>query len=309
MKNGHKQSRRDFISKVTIASAAGAALTTGIIACNNEEDKLSMKPVAINSGKSKAELKKYEKSNFSTGNGYHVGVVCLNQNMPFIPGDVQCASTFDFPIIYKVALEGTSAKILDADPGMGNWLKETAIGLEKRGVKALTGDSGYMLPYQKNIAKAINIPIALSSLVQIPFVGSMFDQNKTVAIVCAASPPLDVKTLENFGVGINNNLVVYGMQDDPAVVEIMFRAVNIASHGTVGDADAAPAPFDADRLAESFYQMGVFLKKKYPNLGGVILECSDFPPYAAAMQAGIDGLPVFDFIGIINLLESGTRDY
>ncbi|WP_337095867.1 hypothetical protein [Limosilactobacillus fermentum] len=32
------------------------------------------------------------------------------------------------------------------------------------------------------------------------------------------------------------------------------------------------------------------------------MECSDLPPYAAAIQAGV-GLPVFDFITLINWLH------
>ena len=312
MKKDQQESRREFFkygALGVVSAGVGGSLLTG---CGSSENGSG-----IGFGGALEQTQKdnsaigptYKKNKFNSGPGYKMGVVCLNQNMPFIPGDVQCASTFDFPVIYKVAEEGTSAKILAADLGMGKWLGDVAIELEKKGVKGLTGDSGYMVPYQKDIARSVDIPVALSSLIQIPFVGSMFAKNKTVAVVCAAAPPLSVDTLNEFGVGISNELVVHGMQNDEAVVEIMFRAVAIAGHGTAGDTSGEASPFDAERLAESFYSMGKFLKKEYPNLGGVILECSDFPPYAAAMQAGVGGLPVFDFIGIINMLEEGTRGY
>ena len=305
MEQNKTKGRRAFVK-----STAAGAFATGVgatLLSNCNTNRMESQPE--NSSKiSKALNTVFKKTKFNSGPGYAIGVVCLNQNMPFIPGDVQCTSTFDFPVIYKVALEGTSAKILAGDPGMGKWLNDVAVELEKRGVKGLTGDSGYMVPYQKDIARSVDIPVALSSLIQLPFVGSMFAKNKTVAVVCAAAPPLSVDTLNEFGIGISNELVVHGMQDDQAVVEIMFRAVSIAGHGSVGDRSGEASPFDADRLAESFYSMGQMLRTQYPNLGGVILECSDFPPYAAAIQAGLGGIPVFDFIGLINLLEAGTKD-
>lgn len=248
----------------------------------------------------------YRRKKNGSNAGHAVGVVCLNQNMPFIPGDVQCATTFDFPVVYKVAEEGTSAGILEGVPEMAGWLTEAAIDLESQGVRCVSGDSGYMVPYQKGIANAVDVPVGLSSLIQVPLIGSMFAKEQTVAIVCAASPPLDEASLAELGITIPNNLVVEGMQGDDAVVEIMFAAVNIADHGEAGDTSAGPAPFDVERLSESFYKMGRKLAEEHPNLGAILLECSDFPPYAKAIQTGAGGVPVFDFIKLINLLESGT---
>ena len=238
--------------------------------------------------------------------GIAVGVICLNQNMPFIPGDVQAATSFEFPIKYRVSMDGTSARILAGDERLEGWLSEVAIALEQDGVRAISGDSGYMVTYQRAIANAVDVPVALSSLIQVPLVGSMLDAGRSVAVVCAASPPLDAKFLESSGITISNPLVVEGMQGDEAVVEIMFKAVNIADHGEVGNSDSGPAPFDADRLADSFFQMGQKLVEENSDLGAIILECSDFPPYASAIQAGAGGVPVFDYITLIKLLESGT---
>lgn len=248
----------------------------------------------------------YQRNRVKHTHGYAVGVVCLNQNMPFIPGDVQAATTFEFPVIYKVAEKGTSAGILEGEAELEGWLTEVALDLESEGVHCITGDSGYMVPYQKGIAGAVDVPVGLSSLIETSLIASMLDTSQTIAIVCAASPPLDEEFLAKIGIAIPNPLVVQGMQDDAAVVEIMFAAVNIAEHGEAGDATGGPAPFDADRLAESFFQVGRKLAEENPNLGAILLECSDFPPYAKAVQTGAGGIPVFDFITLINLLESGT---
>jgi len=43
------------------------------------------------------------------------------------------------------------------------------------------------------------------------------------------------------------------------------------------------------------------LLKKDGDIGAILLECSDMPPYAAAIQAETQ-LPVFDFITLIRWL-------
>jgi len=39
--------------------------------------------------------------------------------------------------------------------------------------------------------------------------------------------------------------------------------------------------------------------KPNPDIGAILLECSDMPPYSADVQRAVN-LPVFDFITMIN---------
>ncbi|CEH05987.1 Putative uncharacterized protein [Propionibacterium freudenreichii] len=42
-----------------------------------------------------------------------------------------------------------------------------------------------------------------------------------------------------------------------------------------------------------------------PEVGVILLECSDMPPYAAAIQAAV-GVPVFDFTTLIRWLNGAV---
>ena len=44
---------------------------------------------------------------------------------------------------------------------------------------------------------------------------------------------------------------------------------------------------------------------KHPEIGAILLECSDLPPYACALQQAT-GLAVFDFITLINWVHSAV---
>ncbi|MCT3440715.1 aspartate/glutamate racemase family protein, partial [Limosilactobacillus fermentum] len=59
---------------------------------------------------------------------------------------------------------------------------------------------------------------------------------------------------------------------------------------------------DNGALKRALVQKAVAAVKQDPSIGALLLECSDLPPYATAIQAGV-GLPVFDFITLINWLH------
>ncbi len=45
------------------------------------------------------------------------------------------------------------------------------------------------------------------------------------------------------------------------------------------------------------------MTRENPEVAAIVLECSDLPPYAAAVHART-GLPVFDFITMIRYVHS-----
>lgn len=44
----------------------------------------------------------------------------------------------------------------------------------------------------------------------------------------------------------------------------------------------------------------------HPDMGAVVLECSLLPPYPRAVQEAT-GLPVFDYITMIDYFQAGTQ--
>ena len=58
-------------------------------------------------------------------------------------------------------------------------------------------------------------------------------------------------------------------------------------------------------LTEDLEKTAHDLVEQHPEIGAILLECSDLPPYAYAIQAAT-GLPVFDFITLIKWAHSAV---
>ena len=55
-------------------------------------------------------------------------------------------------------------------------------------------------------------------------------------------------------------------------------------------------------LSKDLSELASAAVSEHPEIGAILLECSDLPPYACDIQRAT-GLPVFDFISLINWVE------
>ena len=62
---------------------------------------------------------------------------------------------------------------------------------------------------------------------------------------------------------------------------------------------------DVEAVEHEVVEAALQVQEEHPDVGALLLECSDLPPYSAAVQAAT-GLPVFDWIGFINYVHQGV---
>ena len=58
--------------------------------------------------------------------------------------------------------------------------------------------------------------------------------------------------------------------------------------------------------AQDVVEAGKGLVARHPDIGAIVLECTNMPPYAAALQEAI-GLPVYDIYSMITWFHAGLR--
>jgi len=223
--------------------------------------------------------------------GEAIGIILIENFAPFIPGDVANASTYSFPVRFQ-RIKGLTGKNLVwyKDTTMLNSVIEAGKELVKEGVRAVTGDCGYLALYQKEVANQLGVPVFLSSLLQVPFIFSMLSDGKKVGIICANSETLDASLLEKVGVDSSIPLYIKGMQNQENYLKAFLEEVGV---------------LDSDKIEKEVVSLAEEMIQEEPKVGAILLESSVYPPYGAAVQEAVN-LPVFDYVTMINYVYSSV---
>ena len=220
--------------------------------------------------------------------GESIGILILNAHYPCIPGNVGNATTFRFPVRYKVVKEASIKGLLKLrDPALAEPFVRAALELQDDGVKAVTGACGFMALFQNEVRNALEIPVFLSSLIQVPFIHRILGGIKKIGIITADSQALGPDHFLSIGVPYDDSLRIAGMEDQKEFREAVLEEKGTLDSGLIRSEVLAVAR----RLAAD------------PAVGAILLECSDLPPYASAIQEELR-LPVFDFVTMIGFVHS-----
>ena len=208
-----------------------------------------------------------------------LGIMLLDTSFPRIPGDVGNELSYNFPIQMKT-ITGASVQrvVFEPDPTLVEAFIEGARELEMRGVSAITSSCGFLSPLQEQVARAVQVPVFLSSLMQVP-IAHTCTQGR-VAILTANADSLTEIVLSSAGIAPNIPLAIAGLQDVPA-----FRDP-ILQDG---------AELRVEQVELEIVALARNLLHDYPDIGSFVLECHNLAPYSRALQAAT-GKPVFDII-------------
>lgn len=107
--------------------------------------------------------------------GYPIGIVYIESvNYPLLPGNVVNACTYDFPVRMKAVPNLTNDRLFNNDPTIADDIVATAKSLvENDGVRAICSACGFFGNYQQQVRQAVDVPVAMSSLVQIPWIRNL----------------------------------------------------------------------------------------------------------------------------------------
>ena len=144
--------------------------------------------------------------------------------------------------------------------------------------------------HQKKLAQELDVPVFLSSLLQIPFISLLIGEDAKVGIITADSKSLSADLLAAVGVSDPTNLVIAGLEDRQ-----QFYQFAIEETGTL----------DAEAVEKEVVTVVRDMVAENPQIRAILLECSLLPPYGAVVQDAVN-LPVFDYITMINFVFSAV---
>jgi aspartate/glutamate racemase len=233
----------------------------------------------------------YEVRKGAESYGHAVGILSLEHPMPFIPGSVGNMSTYSYPVILKMVKGLAFERVFRGDPECGDMLIEAAQELEAQGVKAITSNCGFMIKYQDKVAQSVKVPVFMSSLLQLPLIAASSGKTRPIGMITADDRGMGNDMLILAGIDADVPVVVKGMQDRPE-----FKRSTLEMCGTL----------DSDQVEQETVEVACEMLDEHPNLAAILLECSELPPFAKAIQEAT-GLPTYDFITMIDYFHAATH--
>ncbi|NOZ70733.1 MAG: aspartate/glutamate racemase family protein [Chloroflexi bacterium] len=236
--------------------------------------------------------------------GMGLGIMILDEVYPGFPGDVRNASAYPFPIQYDI-VEGVDIQTLvwaeDKSPCLEP-IQKAAKRLERMGVRAIAAECGYFAYFQKDIAGTVDVPVFMSSLLQVPFAQQLIGPKRVVGIMAARKQFMSDAHLEAVGIQIGSNYVLAGAEDEYSNPQFE-NLWNAHTRPAVPTANYEQAEKDFVAACVDFYQ-------RTPNMGAMLLECTGMQPFARAVQREID-IPIFSWGTLLDYAYSVVvhRDY
>lgn len=197
-------------------------------------------------------------------------------------------SSYNYPVMIR-RVKGINAKTVVFEPGENVVKKyvEESREMIKTGIKGITTSGGFNAIYQKSLADALDVPVFTSSIMQIPFVNKTLKSNQSVGVITARGKSLTNEHLENAGIGSDISLRIFGVED----CKEWGKLLNISDD-----------EMDTNIAKEEIIEISLGALKSHPDIGAFVLECTDMSPFREHIKEST-GLPVFDFITMINYLQ------
>ncbi len=217
--------------------------------------------------------------------GFAIGILMLEARFPRIPGDMGNAHTFPFPVLYRV-VEGASPErvVRRPDARLLEPFIQAAKDLEAAGVRAITTNCGFLARYQSALAASVGVPVFTSSLLQVPMVVRMLPRGRSVGVITIDAPSLTAEHLREMGITPDLPVHITGLENEGhftgAILEDRLE-------------------LDPELSAREHEAVARRLVAEHPDIGALVLECTNMPPYAHRIQT-VTGLPVFDIVTLTN---------
>lgn len=218
--------------------------------------------------------------------GATLGILMLEARFPRIVGDMGHAATFPFPVQYRLVDGASPDRVVrhGADGLLGPFV-DAARDLVRHGCDGITTNCGFLSLFQAELAAAVNVPVATSSLMQVATVNRLLPAGKRAGLLTISGSTLTERHLVAAGVPLDTPIAT-----------------------TEGGAEFTRAILDDEEtldpeLAEADNVSAALMLCADDSVGAIVLECTNMTPYAAAIGAAT-GRPVFTMAGFASWFQA-----
>jgi hypothetical protein len=218
-----------------------------------------------------------------------IGVLMLDTQFQRFAGDIGNPQSFgDQPVLFERVTAATAQRIVGlTDDSFVEPFVAAAERLIARGATAITTSCGFLVLCQRALAARLPVPVATSALLLAPSIKRALPPGQRLGILTFSAANLTAAHL--IAAGADPATPVEGLAPGCTFQRAVFE-------DTSEDSFAAR---DADVTATARR-----LVQRHPDVGAILLECTNFPPHRAAIERAT-GLPVHDIFDVVALLRQG----
>ena len=220
--------------------------------------------------------------------GAGVGILMLDTRFPRIPGDMGNAATWPFPVLYRVVRGASPDHVVRRGAaGLVDGFIAAGRELVADGADGITTTCGFLALFQDQLAAALGVPVAASSLMQVPMVQRLLPPDRRVGVLTISKGSLTPEHLAASGVPLDTPIA-----------------------GTDGGREFSRAilddepTLDVELARADMIDAGRRLIGDCPETGAIVLECTNMVPYAADLRHAL-GLPIFSIYSFVTWFQSG----
>ena len=219
--------------------------------------------------------------------GATIGILMLETRFPRIPGDMGNALTWPFPVMWKTVRGASPDRVVRRQAeGLLDAFIEAGREMVRDGADGITTTCGFLSLMQPELAQALGVPVATSSLMQAPMIQALLPPGRRVGVLTISKESLTPEHLSRAGVAADTP--VWGTEGGTE-----FSRVILNDEARL-DVEAARA--DLVAAARDF-------QAAHADLGAILLECTNMMPYAADVRR-VTGLPVFSIRSFVCWFQS-----
>lgn len=221
-----------------------------------------------------------------------LGVLMLDTRFPRPPGDIGNPASFAVPVRYRVVPGATPRRaVIGHDAALLAPFIAAGRALIDEGATALTTSCGFLVLFQRELEAELAVPVWTSSLLLVAELNATLPAGRTTGVVTADARSLTAAHLAAAGAPLDTPVEGLG-------VDSAFRRTLLDDTETLDADEARAATVDAAQR----------LVARRPDVSAIVLECTNMPPYAAAVSTAT-GRPVHDILTLLKARLAATQQH
>jgi hypothetical protein len=220
-----------------------------------------------------------------------LGILMIDGLATCLPGSIANSASYGVSVVYRKVPGATGARVLAGDESLTSPLAQAARELVREGAEGISSNCGFAALYQPALARAVTVPVFVSSLLQVPLVAATLPAGRKVGILTFDAEQLGDRQFRAVGW-------------DPERIPVSVAGVRgLPAWEVLANPEGAIDPeamwVDLRRVAEG-------LCRQDPTIAALVLECTAMCPFAPTLQATLER-PVFDLNSLIHYMLRALR--